>query len=424
MTISTGIPARILVLTAALWLVGGCPKANNKDRQGSQAKPRRIEGPVPAELAAQLPLVSGDAVLQDAPLVTISRESVAVDGGATNALQDGVIDANDKRDGPDGFFVDGLFKRLQAVARRLKKTKQRRCFLLAAAESIPYFTVASVLYTASQADFQCYQIAVIKPPESRAALTAINMGFPATAKPNVKGHLSTRQAVFYEDAWGRKFHTSRAGLLGSAVHLSAKSRNTLGSMFDRSAVVSSDAEDVLGVLIGHAAGDESGFSGLGLGGAGRGKGKGSGAGGVGFGGWGGFGKGGGDGAGGADPGGQGFGIGKYRKQGPRVFMSRASVSGGLDAATIRRVIRRHLSEVKYCYVSIGIPANPDLGGMVKVSFTVKPGGEVGQVSIAQSTLNHSGTEQCIKRAVQRWRFPKPEGSMPFVTYPFHFKPKG
>ena len=211
-----------------------------------------------------------------------------------------------------------------------------------------------------------------------------------------------------------------AGMLGVLSAMNQK----LGSMFSRDSAVSSEAEDALGALMGHTVGDESGLGGLGLGGGGRG-GGGSGAGGVGFGGWGGFGKGGGGGGGGGfGLGGRGFGVGKYKSRSPRVFMSRASVSGGLDAATIRRVIRRHLSEIKYCYMSIGLPTNPQLAGMVKVSFTITSSGGVGRVSIAQSTLNHGGTESCIKRSVRRWRFPKPEGSMPFVTYPFHFKPKG
>ncbi len=211
-----------------------------------------------------------------------------------------------------------------------------------------------------------------------------------------------------------------AGMLG----VLSSMNKTLGSMFSRDSAVSSEAEDALGALMGHTVGDESGLGGLGLGGGGRG-GGGSGAGGQGFGGWGGFGKGGGGGGGGGfGLGGRGFGVGKYRSRSPRVFMSRASVTGGLDAATIRRVIRRHLSEIKYCYMSIGLPSNPQLAGMVKVSFTITSSGGVGRVSISQSTLNHGGTEGCIKSAVRRWRFPKPEGSMPFVSYPFHFKPKG
>ena len=120
---------------------------------------------------------------------------------------------------------------------------------------------------------------------------------------------------------------------------------------------------------------------------------------------------------------RGFGIGAAPPSGARVFMSRANVSGGLDAATVRRVIRRHLSEVKYCYLSLGLASNPTLSGMVKVSFTITKTGAVGQVSIAGSTLAHPKTEACIMSAVRRWKFPAPEGTMPFVTYPFHFKAK-
>ena len=121
-------------------------------------------------------------------------------------------------------------------------------------------------------------------------------------------------------------------------------------------------------------------------------------------------------------GGRGFGAGKDRGNAPAVLMSRASVSGGLDASTIRRVIRRHLSEVKYCYLSVGLPTNPKLEGMVKVAFSINKTGRVGRVSIAQTTLNHGRTERCIRTAVRRWRFPKPTGAVPYVTYPFLFKP--
>lgn len=170
-----------------------------------------------------------------------------------------------------------------------------------------------------------------------------------------------------------------------------------GTLFGQHLAVSSEEEEALGALMGHTVGDDSGLGGLGQGGKGGGDSLGIGLGG---------------------------GKEKLKSRQPRVFMSRASVSGGLDAATIRRVVRRHLSQIKYCYLSIGLPAKPDLAGMVKVSWTIKPSGSVGQVSVVSSTLSHPATERCIKSAVKRWRFPKPEGSMPFITYPFHFKPKG
>jgi TonB family protein len=213
-----------------------------------------------------------------------------------------------------------------------------------------------------------------------------------------------------------------AGMLGVLSSMSAN----LGSMFSKDSAVGAEAEDALGALVGHTVGDESGLGGLGLGDGGRG-GGGSGAGGVGFGGWGGFGKGGGGGGGGGfglGGGGGGVGFGKYKSGSPIVFMSKATVQGGLDGDTIRRVIRRHLQEIQYCYVSIGLPSNPKLEGLVKITFTITPTGMVGNATVAQSTLNHGGTEACIVGAVRRWKFPKPEGQMPYVTYPFHFKAKG
>ena len=127
-------------------------------------------------------------------------------------------------------------------------------------------------------------------------------------------------------------------------------------------------------------------------------------------------------------GGSGYGLGglgglRPANGGPQVRMSKGSVTGGLDAATIRRIIRRHMLELKYCYSSIGLPTDPNLAGVVKMSFTITSSGAVGGVSVASSTLNHPATERCIGRAVRRWRFPKPEGSMPYVTFPFHFKPR-
>jgi len=134
--------------------------------------------------------------------------------------------------------------------------------------------------------------------------------------------------------------------------------------------------------------------------------------------------GGGSGGGGLGLGGSGRGASAGKDKSPmaHVYLSAATVTGGLDAATIRRVIRRHLNEVKYCYQSVGLPTNPKLQGMVKVSFKITRQGRVGRAAIAQSTLNHRRTENCIKRSVRRWRFPNPRGATPYVSFPFHFRP--
>ena len=58
-----------------------------------------------------------------------------------------------------------------------------------------------------------------------------------------------------------------------------------------------------------------------------------------------------------------------------------------------------------------------------MQFKIRPTGSVTGIAIKASTLGHKPTEACIKSAVRRWRFPKPEPSGEVrVLYPFHFKP--
>ena len=157
------------------------------------------------------------------------------------------------------------------------------------------------------------------------------------------------------------------------------------------------SEDALGALLGRSIGDgKSGFGGLGLRGVG-----GGGGGGIGLG-----------------------GIGLFRPgKSPRVIGGTASVKGTLDKAVIRRVIRRHLAEVKYCYVTRGLVAKKGLKGTVRVQFIIGTKGYVASAKLHKTTLKHRATEQCILAAVRRWRFPKPEGGgIVVVTYPFLFKP--
>ncbi len=119
----------------------------------------------------------------------------------------------------------------------------------------------------------------------------------------------------------------------------------------------------------------------------------------------------------------GFSVGKYPRAKARVFMARATVTGGgLDKATIRRVVRRHLLELKTCYQRHGLKTNTRLKGMVAVRFELGARGTVASAALHKTTLNHLATETCILGAVRKWRFPIPEGGLPRITYPFHFAP--
>jgi len=94
------------------------------------------------------------------------------------------------------------------------------------------------------------------------------------------------------------------------------------------------------------------------------------------------------------------------------------VRGSLDKEVIRRVIRKHTNEVRYCYQK-ALSKNPDLTGRVVVQFTINKDGQVVLSVVEKSTLGHAPTERCIAKAARGWRFPKPTGGgIVIVSYPF------
>jgi len=105
---------------------------------------------------------------------------------------------------------------------------------------------------------------------------------------------------------------------------------------------------------------------------------------------------------------------------PPVRIGTAVLKGALDREIIRREIRKHLNEVRFCYQK-ELQGKPDLSGRVMVQFTILGTGRVAGAAIQSSTMNHSGVETCLTQAVTRWSFPQPkDGGIVVVSYPFMF----
>jgi TonB family protein len=210
-----------------------------------------------------------------------------------------------------------------------------------------------------------------------------------------------------------------AGVLGV---LKMAEGSHLASIFGRDTASGSDAENVLGGLIGNEIGEAYGVGGLGLVGTGAG-GGGTGEGTIGLGNLGTIGKGGGGGSGSGYGRGAG-GLGGRRARAPEVLPGSAVVRGSLDKEIIRRIIRRHINEVKYCYEQ-ELVRKPELGGRVSVQFTIAATGQVVASVLQNSTMGNIRVENCVVQAVRRWEFPKPlGGGIVIVTYPFAFTPAG
>jgi len=206
-----------------------------------------------------------------------------------------------------------------------------------------------------------------------------------------------------------------AGVLGTLRSMTG-SWNSPTSPYGADTALGSDPMSALGGLMGDQIGENFGFGGLGLHGTGRG-GGGTGEGTIGLGNLGTIGHGG----GGGDGNGYGRGAGGFHGRAarvPRIRSGAADVRGSLSREVIRRVIRRHINEVRFCYEQ-ELNQRPDLEGRVTVRFIIAASGAVQTSMVQDTTLRNQRVESCVAGAVRRWTFPAPDGGgIVIVNYPF------
>jgi TonB family protein len=210
-----------------------------------------------------------------------------------------------------------------------------------------------------------------------------------------------------------------AGILGL---LRAAEGSHIASIFGRETALGADSDNILGGLVGAEIGEAYGVNGLGLVGTGWG-GGGTGEGTLGLDRYGTLGKGG----GGGKNSGYGRSVGGlagHKTIGPSIIQGQATVRGSLDREIIRRIIRRHINEVKFCYEGELIK-NARLAGRVSIQFTISGTGQVIASVLQSSTMGNLRVESCVVQAVRRWEFPKPRGGgIVIVSYPFNFQSNG
>lgn len=200
----------------------------------------------------------------------------------------------------------------------------------------------------------------------------------------------------------RTLRTLRVARRREGGDLTLKVRVARPSTYLLGAFGSTTAADALGSLQGSSEGSNYGFGGLGLRGTGRG-GGGTGEGTIGLGNLG--------------------TIGGGSNNAPRIVMARPQVSAGLSSEIVRRVVRRHVSELRQCYEP-ELSNDADLEGRLVLEMVIDPQGRVSSASVADSsTLTNSAVQTCVAHGAARWAFPAPDGGAQVrVTYPIVFSP--
>lgn len=92
----------------------------------------------------------------------------------------------------------------------------------------------------------------------------------------------------------------------------------------------------------------------------------------------------------------------------------------LPPELIKKLIKRRLGAIRFCY-ELALRTSPSLSTRVTVHFTIALDGTVSSAT-GSSDNAEPGLVDCVVKEVKRIQFPKPEGGVVRVSYPFSFSP--
>lgn len=115
---------------------------------------------------------------------------------------------------------------------------------------------------------------------------------------------------------------------------------------------------------------------------------------------------------------------KKKRANINIKQGNPTIAGSLDKSIIARIIRKHYSQIRYCYQK-ELNKNPKLYGKITVKFTISATGRVASSVVQVSTMKNYAVESCVAKTIKRIIFPRPKGGgIVVVTYPFIFKSEG
>ena len=98
-------------------------------------------------------------------------------------------------------------------------------------------------------------------------------------------------------------------------------------------------------------------------------------------------------------------------------------AGFCDKGAVARTIAGRAGAYRACYER-ELTRRPDLEGRIEMRFTIEPDGSVSGIAVTGNTLGVKGIEECLVRQVSGLKFPKPDGGVCVIRWPFKFQPGG
>jgi hypothetical protein len=117
-------------------------------------------------------------------------------------------------------------------------------------------------------------------------------------------------------------------------------------------------------------------------------------------------------------------LGTHGSSGPGAGAEDPIVLGTMEKWLVDRVVKQHLTEIRYCYEK-ELAKNPKLFGKVVTKFVIAKDGTVSQATTKNTTMKNPLVESCVVTRFERMRFPPPRGGgIVVVSYPFVFHAQG
>jgi hypothetical protein len=91
---------------------------------------------------------------------------------------------------------------------------------------------------------------------------------------------------------------------------------------------------------------------------------------------------------------------------------------GIDAESVRMVVRQHLPQVHACYSRAFKDSSP--GGRIEIGFAITGDGRAARVRTESNTTDSESLARCLEARVGEWQFPRPIGGEVELIYPFVF----
>jgi len=117
----------------------------------------------------QLPMSVSTEDVKEAMVLQIATNEIVVDGEHILDLRNGRVDPSEKRDGPNGFLITPLERKLQRIRERaqmIAAANAQRAFegnvQIVADKRTPYRTLSEVIYTLGQAQFRNLRFVLMK----------------------------------------------------------------------------------------------------------------------------------------------------------------------------------------------------------------------------------------------------------------------